>query len=169
MTLQTLESNSQAVQPPWQGLAVFVFWHDGPELTRVSGEHEGSALQGLDGLHVSPRTAPSKRAKFCTYFAWFLLPSQLKSVPYFELPMSISRVQLLMQFRMGSHALLVEQGRLANLSSPGISAAALCAGPGPWGLNGILFLTAPILPTFVASFGQREREIALRSFSQPGL
>ena len=71
-----------------------------------------------DGLHVSPRTAPSKRAKLCTYFAWFLRPSQLKTVPYFELPLPISRVQLLMQFRMGSHALPVEQGRLAKPAVP---------------------------------------------------
>ena len=42
---------------------------------------------------------------------------------------------------------------MLNLPSPGISAAALCAGPGHWGMKGILFLTAPILPTFVASFG----------------
>ena len=41
---------------------------------------------------------------------------------------------------------------LLNLPSPGISAAALCAEPGHWGMKGILFLTAPILPTFVASF-----------------
>ena len=34
-----------------------------------------------------------------------------------------------------------------------ISATALCAGPGHWGMNGILFLTAPLLPTFVASLG----------------
>ena len=27
-----------------------------------------------DGLHVSPRTAPSKRAQLSTYFAWFLRP-----------------------------------------------------------------------------------------------
>ena len=40
---------------------------------------------------------------------------------------------------------------LLDLPSPGISAAALCAGPGHWGMNGILFVTAPILPEFVAS------------------
>ena len=51
-------------------------------------------------------------------FAWFLRPSQLKTVPYFELPMPISRVRLLMQFRMGSHALPVEQGRLAKPAVP---------------------------------------------------
>ena len=71
-----------------------------------------------DGLHVSPRTAPSKRTKLCTCFAWFLRPSQLKTVPYFELRMPISRVQLLMQFRMGSHALPVEQVRLAKPAVP---------------------------------------------------
>ena len=43
---------------------------------------------------------------------------------------------------------------LLNLPSPGISAAALCAGPGHRGMKGILFFTAPILPTFVASFGR---------------
>ena len=57
-------------------------------------------------------------AKLCTYFAWFLRPSQLNTVPYFELPMPISRVRLLMQFRMGSHALPVEQGRLAKPAVP---------------------------------------------------
>ena len=56
-----------------------------------------------------------------------------------------------MQFRMGSHALPVEQGRLAKPAVPGISAVALCAGPGHWGMNGILFLTALVLPKFVAS------------------
>ena len=79
---------------------------------------KGRLCRVWDGLHVSPRTAPSKRAKLCTYFAWFLRPSQLKTVPYFELPMPISRVQLLMQFRMGSHALPVEQGRLAKPAVP---------------------------------------------------
>ena len=48
----------------------------------------------------------------------FCVPSQLKTVPYFELPMRISRVRLLMQFRMGSHALPVEQGRLAKPAVP---------------------------------------------------
>ena len=61
--------------------------------------------------------APVKRAKLCTYFAWFLRPSQLKTVPYFETPMPISRLRLLMHFRMGSHALLVEQGRKKERNS----------------------------------------------------
>ena len=79
---------------------------------------EGQLKIVWGGPHVSPRTAPSKRAKLCTYFAWFLRPSQSKTMPYFELPIPISRLQLLMQFRMGSHALPVEQGRLARPAIP---------------------------------------------------
>ena len=79
---------------------------------------EGQLKKVWVGPHVSPRTAPSKSAKLCTYFAWFLRPSQLKTVPYFEIPMPISRLRLLMQFRMGSHALPVEQGRLARPATP---------------------------------------------------
>ena len=71
-----------------------------------------------DGCHVSPRTAPSKGAKLCTYFAWFFRPSQLSFEPYYEVPMPISRLRLLMQFRMGSHSLPVEQGRLARPAIP---------------------------------------------------
>ena len=102
----------QAVQPSWHGLAVFVFWHNSPESLGFQAKMKGQ-LCNWNGLHVSPRTAPSKRAKLCMYFAWFLCPSQLKTVPYFEIPMPISRLQMLMQFRMGSHTLPVEQGRLA--------------------------------------------------------
>ena len=79
---------------------------------------KGQLCKVWDGLHVSPRTAPSKRAKLCTYFAWFLRPSRLKTLPYFEIPMPISRLQLLMRFRMGSHALPGEQGRLAIPAIP---------------------------------------------------
>ena len=54
-------------------------------------------------------------------------PSQLKTVPYFELPMPISRLQLLMQFRMGFHALPVEQNRLAKAAVPRhLSCCTLC-------------------------------------------
>ena len=79
---------------------------------------EGQLKKIWGGLHVSPRTAPSKEAKLCTYFAWFLRLTQLKSVPYFEIPMPISRLRLLMQFCMGSHALPVEQGRFARPAIP---------------------------------------------------
>ena len=103
---------------------------------------DGQLRKVSDGLHVFPRTAPSKRAKLCTYFARFLRP--MKTVPYFEVPMPISRLQLLMQFRTGSHALYRKRVGLLNQPSPGITAAALYARPGYWGTKGILFLTAPI-------------------------
>ena len=70
------------------------------------------------GLHVSPRTAPSARAKFCTYFRWFARPDKVSVEPYYELPMSITKLRLLFHFRMGSHMLPVEQGRLARPCIP---------------------------------------------------
>ena len=39
---------------------------------------EGQHRKFWDGIHVSPRLAPSKGAKLCTYFAWFFRPSQLR-------------------------------------------------------------------------------------------
>ena len=85
---------------------------------RFQTNMKGQLCKVWDGLHVSPRTAPSKRAKLCTYLAWCLRPIQLKTMPYFEIPMPISRLQLLMQFRMGSHPLPMEQDRLAKPAIP---------------------------------------------------
>ena len=85
---------------------------------RFQANMEGRLKKVWGGLHVSLRTAPSNRAKLCTCFAWFLRPGQLKTVPYFEIPMPISGLQLLMQFRMGSHTLPMEQGRLARPAVP---------------------------------------------------
>ena len=79
---------------------------------------EGQHRKVWDGLHVSPRLAPSKGAKLCTYLAWFFCLSQLRFEPYLEFPMSISRLRSLMQFRMGSHSLPVEQGRPARPMVP---------------------------------------------------
>ena len=83
-----------------------------------------------------------------------LRSGQLRTTLYFELPMPISRLQLLMQPRMGSHALLVEQRvGLLGQPSPGFCAAALYVRPGRLEMKGALFFNAPILPTFAASFG----------------
>ena len=79
---------------------------------------EGQHRRVWDGLHVSPRTAPSKGAKLCTCFAWFFRPGQLRTEPYFDIPMPVSRLNLLMQIRVGSHSLPVEQGRLARPMIP---------------------------------------------------
>ena len=88
---------------------------------RMSGKYGGSAQQGLGWSACLPKNNSLQEGQalhIYTYFAWFLRPNQLKAVPYFEIPMPISRLQLLMQFRMGSHALPVEQGRLARPAIP---------------------------------------------------
>ena len=53
--------------------------------------------QVWESLHVSPRTAPSKGAKLCTYHHWFGRPSNLRFEPYYELPLGISKLQALVQ------------------------------------------------------------------------
>ena len=78
------------------------------------GKYGGSDRKVWDGLHVSTRRALFKGAKLCTYFACFFRPGQLRLEPKFEIPMPLSRLRSLMQFRMGSHSLPVEQGRLAR-------------------------------------------------------
>ncbi len=66
------------------------------------------------GLHDSPRTAPSALAKSCTYLRWFARPCKMPAEPYFELPISLSKLRRLVQFRLGSHDLPIEQGRMAR-------------------------------------------------------
>ncbi len=70
------------------------------------------------GLHMSPRVAPSPRAKLCTYLRWFARPDRVLVKSYYELPMSITKLRSLFHFRMGSHSLPVEQGRLARPGVP---------------------------------------------------
>ena len=40
-------------------------------------------------------------------------PGKMPAEPYFELPISLSKLRRLMQFRLGSHDLPIEQGRMA--------------------------------------------------------
>ena len=92
-----------------------------PGLLLPSGPSCADVIIGLAALAksiVSLRTAPSKGAKLWTYFARVFRPRQLSFEPYYEVPMPIPRLRLLMQFRMGSHSLPVEQGRLARPAIP---------------------------------------------------
>ncbi len=73
--------------------------------------------QSKQGLHMSLRVASSPRVKLCTYFHWFARPDRVLE-PFNELPMCITKLRVLFHFRMGSHSLPVEQGRLAR---PGMS------------------------------------------------
>ena len=91
---------------------------------RFQASMEGQLCKVWDGLHVSLRTSPSKRAKLCTYFAWFLRPNQFKIVPYSELPVPIFRLQLLLWFRMGLMLCRWNRVGLLDQPSPGISAVA---------------------------------------------
>ena len=138
----------------WAGCIVKQYSHLGMALPLSSSGLTGLIFLGFqanmkgqlckvwDGLHVSPRTAPSKRAKLCKYSAWFLRPSQLRAVPSFKMP--VSRLQLLMQFRIGFLMLCrLNRVRLLHQPSPGIFAAVVCARPGLWGMKDIYIMTAP--------------------------
>ena len=72
----------------------------------------------FEDLHVSPRTAPFRGAQLCTYHHRFGRPSNLRFEPCYELPMGISKLRALVQFRVGSHTLPIEQGRFAKPALP---------------------------------------------------
>ena len=82
--------------------------------------------QVWEDLHVSPRTAPSKGAELCTYHHWFGRPSNLRFEPYYDLPMDISKLRALLQFRLGSHTLPIEQGRFARQALPRLRRCTIC-------------------------------------------
>ena len=63
-------------------------------------------------LHISPRTAPSKGAKLCTYLRWFAQPDRISTEPYYELPLPVTKLRSIFHFRVGAHSLPVEQGRI---------------------------------------------------------
>ncbi len=75
-------------------------------------------MSAWQGLHMSPQIAPSARAKLCSYCRWFTRPDRVLVEPYYELPMSVTKLILLFHFRMGSGLLLVEQGWLARPGVP---------------------------------------------------
>ena len=74
--------------------------------------------QVWENLHVSPRTAPSRGAKLCTYHYCFGRPGDLRFEPHYELPVGISKLRALVKFRLGSHTLPIEQGHLARPALP---------------------------------------------------
>ena len=107
----------QHASPKHQG------WISGPPArhgNRCSLQHPAADILTLNcpDLHVSPWTAPSKGAKLCSYHHWFGRPSSLRFEPYYELPMGVSQLRALVQFRLGSHALPIEQGRFARPAHP---------------------------------------------------
>ncbi len=99
-------------------------WHDHTFRRNMNGAYK----RNWAGLHDSPRTAPSARAKSCTYLRWFARPGRMPAEPYFELPISLSKLRRLMQSRLGSHDLPIEQGRMARPIFPRyLRRCALCS------------------------------------------
>ena len=45
------------------------------------------------GLHISPRGAPSRGAKLCTYLRWFARPDRVNTEPYYELPLPVTKLR----------------------------------------------------------------------------
>ena len=96
-------------------------------LAMLAHESEVWPGQPWAGLHISPRSATSKKAKLCTYLRWFLPPERYFVEPYNDLPFPIKKLRSILQFRMGFHALpveLVEWVGLAGLLCLGICADA---------------------------------------------
>ena len=125
------------------------------ELPWISSRHGGSALQGLGWsacVPKYPKNSSLQRAKLCIYLASSLHPGESKSAPYFEMPVPLSRLQLLTQFCMGSHLMPVEGDRLARPAIPRHVRLCICAVPKRSEMKGILWLVAPVLSTSAASF-----------------
>lgn len=65
-------------------------------------------------LHISRCSAPSARYNFRTYLRWFARPESVSAEPYFEMPISLSKLRRLIQSRVGSHSLPIARGRMAR-------------------------------------------------------
>ena len=107
---------------------------------------------GLLSLHVSPRTAPSEGAKLCTSHHWFGRPSNLRFEPYYELPMGISKLRALVQVRLGSHTLPIEQGRFARLALQRHLHRCTVCNTQAWAMSAIVCLIALISVTSEPEF-----------------
>ena len=83
-------------------------------------------IQGLDhapssfwnNVSCNPPSAPSTNAKLCTYSNWFQLDQVSPTNPYFLLPVSGNQMQRFLRFRLSSHTLPIEAGRLSKTHIP---------------------------------------------------
>ena len=69
--------------------------------------------QTWDGLHVSPRTTPSKGARLCTHQHWSGSATKVCELDV-ELPMSSTKLRAFAQFSIGPQALPIEPGRFVK-------------------------------------------------------
>ncbi len=105
----------------------------------------------LGGLHISPRGAPSKGAKLCTYLRWFARPDRTSTEPYYELPLPVTKLRSIFHFRVGAHSLPVEQAGLRCLRCHGIYAGAHFVRPLLPVMSAIVCLIALIFWAFGSS------------------
>lgn len=82
------------------------------------------------------------------YFRWFSRPDKCSIEPYYELSLPITKLRSIVHFRIGSHALPVEQGRLGKPSIPGICTGAVSALPGLLVMSGIVSVIALMFMIF---------------------
>ncbi len=55
-------------------------------------------------LHISPRDAPSRDAKLCTYWRWFARPDKVNTEPYHDLLLLVTKLRCSFHF-VGAHSL----------------------------------------------------------------
>ncbi len=103
------------------------------------------------GLHISPRGAPSKGAKLCTYLRWFARPDRVSTEPYYELPLPVTKLRSIFHFRVGAHALPVSRAGLRCLRCHGICAGAHFVQPMLSVMSAIVCLIALIFRAFGSS------------------
>ena len=53
------------------------------------------------GLHISARSALSKKAKLCTYLRWFSRPERCSVEPCYDLPFASQKTQIYSPFQDG--------------------------------------------------------------------
>ena len=75
----------------------------------------GKSHEVWQGLHASPRSAPSKGANLCTYHRWFARIGPVPE-PYCQLPLSDRCMRRLFSFWHGAHTLPIEMGRSLRMA-----------------------------------------------------
>ncbi len=103
------------------------------------------------GGSISPRGAPSRGAKLCTYLRWFARPDRVNTEPYYELPLPVTKLRSIFHFRVGAHSLPVEQGRMRCLKCHDICAGAHFVPPMLSATSAIVSLIALIFRAFGSS------------------
>ena len=94
------------------------FAHDGTVLSDKSSFRRhaaGNFREVWQGLHASPKSAPSKGAKLCTYHRWFACIGPVPE-PYFQLALSDRCMRRLFRFRLGAHTLPIQMGRRLRMA-----------------------------------------------------